>query len=141
MRDVHEWLCEIGLRALDRGDEPRGSLVVTYDASCHLLHGQRVARQPLDLLRAIPGVRLVELPEADWCCGSAGVYSITQPEQSAKLLKRKLDHIAETGATVVASGNPGCLLQLEMGMRRDERFAGVRCCHPVELLAEAYRSE
>jgi glycolate oxidase iron-sulfur subunit len=84
-------------------------------------------------------VRLVELKESDWCCGAAGVYSITQPEQSAKLLERKLDHIAATGADVVASGNTGCLLQLEQGMRRDARLQHVRCCHPVELLAEAYR--
>jgi glycolate oxidase iron-sulfur subunit len=92
----------------------------------------------LDLLRAIPGVQLVELPESDWCCGSAGVYSLTQPEQSAKLLARKLDHIAATGAAVLASGNPGCLLQLEAGMRRDPRLAEMRVCHPIELLAEAY---
>ena len=81
------------------------------------------------------------LVESDWCCGSAGVYSITQPEQSAKLLARKLDHIAATGASVLASGNPGCLLQLENGMRRDSRLAQVRACHPIELLAEAYRRE
>jgi glycolate oxidase iron-sulfur subunit len=143
VRDVHEWLLEIGLRApCSPGPGRPGSLMpdltVTYDASCHLLHGQRIARQPLDLLRAIPGVQLVELPESDWCCGSAGVYSLTQPEQSAKLLARKLDHIAATGAAVLASGNPGCLLQLEAGMRRDPRLAEMRVCHPIELLAEAY---
>ncbi len=141
VKDVHEWLAEIGIRAPGLGRPGSPEVVVTYDASCHLLHGQRVARQPIDVLRAIPSVRLVELPESDWCCGSAGVYSITQPEQSAKLLARKLDHIASTGAAVVASGNPGCLLQLEAGMRQDARLRGVRCCHPVELLAEAYRSE
>jgi glycolate oxidase iron-sulfur subunit len=149
VRDIHEWLVEIGLRAPRPApvtDEsavvvrPR-EIVVAYDASCHLLHGQKIARQPLELLRAIPGVRLVPLPESDWCCGSAGVYSLTQPEQSAKLLARKLDHIASTGATVLATGNPGCLLQIEQGMRADKRFAGVRVCHPVELLAQAYRRE
>jgi glycolate oxidase iron-sulfur subunit len=143
VRDIHEWLDEIGMRAPGSGQSgsPKELAPVTgtYDASCHLLHGQKVARQPLDLLRAVPGVRLVPLVEADWCCGSAGVYSVTQPEQSAKLLARKLDHIAATGAQVVASGNPGCLLQLEQGMRRDARLRHVRCCHPVELLAEAYR--
>jgi glycolate oxidase iron-sulfur subunit len=106
-----------------------------------LLHGQKIAVQPLALLRLVPDVKLVPLPEADWCCGAAGVYSLTQPEQAAKLLSRKLDHIAGTGATVLASGNPGCLLQLSMGMRRDPRLAAVRTCHPVELLAEAYRQE
>jgi glycolate oxidase iron-sulfur subunit len=140
VRDVHEWMAEIGIRTptAKSGDNP-GLMTVTYDASCHLMHEQRVVREPLDLLRTIPGVRLVELKEADWCCGAAGVYSITQPEQSAKLLQRKLDHIAATGADVVASGNTGCLLQLEHGMRRDARLQHVRCCHPVELLAEAYR--
>ena len=143
VRDVHEWLVEIGFRAPGAGRPGSlgGETTVTYDASCHLLHGQKVAAQPVALLRVIPGLRLVPLAESDWCCGAAGVYSITQPEQSAKLLARKLDHIAATGATVLASGNPGCLLQLEMGMRRDGRLRGVRACHPVELLAEAYAAE
>jgi glycolate oxidase iron-sulfur subunit len=149
VRDIHEWLVEVGFRAPrpapaigDAADAPIApEIAVAYDASCHLLHGQKVSRQPLELLQAIPGVRLIPLPESDWCCGSAGVYSLTQPEQSAKLLARKLDHIASTGATVLATGNPGCLLQIEQGMRADARFAGVRVCHPVELLAEAYRRE
>jgi glycolate oxidase iron-sulfur subunit len=145
VRDVHEWLMEIGVRAprvvATTSPERDEVQTVTYDASCHLLHGQRIATQPLALLRLIPGIQLVPLPESDWCCGAAGVYSITQPEQAAKLLARKLDHIAGTGATVLASGNPGCLLQLEMGMRRDPRLKAVRTCHPVELLAEAYLAE
>jgi len=152
VRDIHEWLIEIGCRPPRVPSEPGRprpgarsfseiETTVAYDASCHLLHGQKIARQPLELLRLIPGVKLVPLPESDWCCGAAGVYSITQPEQSAKLLVRKLDHIAGGGAQIVASGNPGCLLQLETGMRRDPRLAGVRICHPVELLAEAYAGE
>lgn len=146
VRDVSEWLMEIGVRppgppAAGSAGVVRGGTVVTYDASCHLLHGQRVSAPPLEVLRLLPGVTLVPLPEADWCCGSAGVYSLTQPEQSAKLLARKLDHVAATGAAVLASGNPGCLLQLATGMRRDPRLAAVRACHPVELLAEAYARE
>jgi glycolate oxidase iron-sulfur subunit len=143
VRDIHEWLVEIGFRPPRpaAGDQERREIVVTYDASCHLLHGQRVARQPLDVLRAIPGVRLVNLPESDWCCGSAGIYSLTEPEQSAKLLARKLDHIAATGATILATANPGCLLQIERGARSDARLRGLRVYHPVELLAEAYRVE
>ncbi len=140
VRDIHEWLIEIGIRpphTLDGAAEQ----IVAYDASCHLLHGQKIARQPLEVLQAIPGVRMVNLPESDWCCGSAGVYSLTQPDQSQKLLARKLDHLASTGATLLATGNPGCLLQIEQGMHADPRFAGVRVCHPVELLAEAYRRE
>jgi glycolate oxidase iron-sulfur subunit len=148
VRDIHEWLVEIGFRlprpANDAAVGTAASAtetVIAYDASCHLLHGQKIGRQPLEILRALPGVRLVDLPESDWCCGSAGIYSLTQPEQSAKLLARKLDHIASTGATVLATGNPGCLLQIEQGMRGDARLQDVRVCHPVELLAEAYCGE
>jgi glycolate oxidase iron-sulfur subunit len=154
VRDIHEWLVEIGCRTPVAVGKPKSGragagtvrlagepVTVTYDASCHLLHGQKIATQPLELLRLIPGIKLVPLPESDWCCGAAGIYTITQPEQSAKLLARKLDHLAATGAQVLASGNPGCLLQLEMGMRRDPRTAHIRACHPVELLAEAYLTE
>jgi glycolate oxidase iron-sulfur subunit len=143
VRDIHEWLFEIGCRAPDGPGigAPAADVVVTYDASCHLLHGQKIAAAPLEVLRIVPGIRLTPLAEADWCCGAAGVYTITQPEQSAKLLARKLDHIAATGAAIVASGNPGCLLQLEMGMRRDPRLTHAEAVHPVELLARAYARE
>jgi glycolate oxidase iron-sulfur subunit len=140
VRDIHEWLVEIGVRAPLAVGDPT-TVRVAYDASCHLLHGQRVAHEPLAILRAIPGVELVPLAESDWCCGAAGIYALTQPEQSAKLLARKLDHIAASGAAVVATGNPGCLLQLEQGLRADPRLSHVRVCHPVELLAEAYQRE
>jgi glycolate oxidase iron-sulfur subunit len=82
---------------------------------------------------------LIELPESMWCCGSAGVYNITQPEMAAKLQERKVRHIAETGALTVATANPGCLLQLESGLRKFSCKVAVR--HPISLLAEAYRSE
>lgn len=140
VRDIHEYLVDIGFRAPTTSAEA-APITVAYDASCHLLHGQQVSQQPLVVLRAIPGVQLVELAESDWCCGAAGIYSLTQPDQSAKLLARKLDHIVASGASVVATGNPGCLLQLEQGVRGDARLGAVRVCHPVELLAEAYRRE
>jgi glycolate oxidase iron-sulfur subunit len=113
--------------------------VVTYHESCHLTHGQKVVTQPRDLLRAIPGLKLVELPEANWCCGSAGIYNLTQPEMAGQLLERKLNHIASTGATTVATANPGCLLQLINGAR--QRGMKLRIVHPISLLAEAYRAE
>jgi glycolate oxidase iron-sulfur subunit len=115
--------------------EPRHPvpLTVTYHEPCHLVHGQRVREAPRALLRAIPGLRLVELPESDLCCGSAGVYNLLEPTIAGQLLARKLDRIAGTGADVVASGNPGCLLQLRMGLA--ERGLGIRAHHPVELLA------
>jgi glycolate oxidase iron-sulfur subunit len=90
------------------------------------------------LLRAIPGLKLVELPEANWCCGSAGIYNLTQPEMAEQLLERKLSHIRTTGATIVATANPGCLLQLINGAK--PRGMKLRVAHPITLLAEAYRA-
>jgi glycolate oxidase iron-sulfur subunit len=115
--------------------EPRHPvpLAVTYHDPCHLAHGQRVREAPRTLLRAIPGLRLVELADSDVCCGSAGVYNLLEPEVAGALLARKLARVAETGAEVVASGNPGCLLQLRMGLAA--RGLRVRAHHPVELLA------
>ena len=135
LRDIHEWLVEIGMRKPGCGTEPGR---VTYHEACHLCHGQKITRQPREVLRAIPGLELVELPESTWCCGSAGIYNITQPEMSAKLLERKLTNIAKTGASVVASANPGCSVQLEAGIRASG--AEVEIVHPITLLARAYRS-
>lgn len=137
VRDVHEWLVEIGARPpRPPAAAPR---LVTFHESCHLSHGQRVVKQPRQILSLIPNLKLVELPEASWCCGSAGIYNLTQPEMARRLLERKLAHIRSTGADIVANGNAGCLWQLMLGVRQ----AGlpVRVAHPVSLLAEAYRAE
>jgi glycolate oxidase iron-sulfur subunit len=91
------------------------------------------------LLRAISGVELVELTESTWCCGSAGIYNITEPEMSLALLERKMKHIAATGAQVVATGNPGCIGQIRCGARK--LGLKVEVVHPVTLLAQAYRGE
>ncbi len=133
---------DVGCSTFDvriRDKSPAQKVPVTYHESCHLCHGQKVTRQPRDLLRSIPGVELAELPESNWCCGSAGIYNITQPEMSSKLLNRKLDHLAATGATLVTTANPGCHIQLENGLRTRGLTTPVR--HPVSLLAEAYRRE
>ena len=135
VKDIHEWLVEIGLEPIPTAGDLNET--VTYHESCHLCHGQKVSTQPRQLLKAIPGIRLVELPEASWCCGSAGVYNITQPEMANQLAERKIDNLIKTGATSVATGNPGCLLQLIQGVRK--RGFHVRVAHPVTLLAEAYR--
>lgn len=138
VRDIHEWLVEIGFRAPSVGCE---LTEITYHESCHLCHGQKITSQPRKVLKAIPGLKFVELPESNWCCGSAGIYNITQPEQSAKLLARKLGHIEETHAPAVATSNPGCHLQLAFGLKN---FPGASCkgvTQPVSLLAEAYRRE
>jgi glycolate oxidase iron-sulfur subunit len=135
VKDIHEWLAQIGVTAPSAAGAPEQ--VVTYHESCHLCHGQKVVSQPRQLLRLIPGLKLVELPESNWCCGSAGIYNITQPEMASQLLERKMDHVVTTGATVVATGNPGCLIQLEAGCRN--RGVALRIVHPITLLAEAYR--
>jgi glycolate oxidase iron-sulfur subunit len=140
VKDIQEWLVEIDYQVpvvKDAGE----ALVVTYDDSCHLLHGQRVGTQPLQILRSLPGLRFVPLPEADWCCGSAGIYNITQPVQAEKLLQRKLTHIHATGAAILATANPGCLLQLSQGMAARPSLSHVKVVHPVCLLADAYSRE
>ncbi|QJE94348.1 (Fe-S)-binding protein [Luteolibacter luteus] len=138
VRDIHEWLVAIGPRV--PGASPfESETTVTYHESCHLTHGQKIVAQPRVLLRMIPGLRYVELPEASWCCGSAGVYNITQPEQSARMLDRKISHIAGTRALVLATSNPGCHLQIARGLR--EQGLAVTVEQPVTLLARAYRRE
>ena len=135
VKDIHEWLAHIGIVPPPAAGAPSQS--VTYHEACHLCHGQKITAQPRQVLRAIPGLRLVELFESTWCCGSAGIYNLIQPKMATELLDRKLDHIQTTQATVVATGNPGCLLQLINGARR--RGLELRVAHPVTLLAEAYR--
>jgi glycolate oxidase iron-sulfur subunit len=98
--------------------QPVSPLRVGYHDACHLAHGQRIRRQPRDLLRAIPGVELVELAEADLCCGSAGVYNLLQPEPARELGDRKARNVATADVDVVVTGNPGCQLQIAAALRR-----------------------
>ncbi|HEU5321488.1 MAG TPA: (Fe-S)-binding protein, partial [Methylomirabilota bacterium] len=116
---------------------PLGRLDVTaaYQDACHLAHGQHVRAQPRALLARIPGLRLVELGDAEMCCGSAGVYNILEPAMAETLLALKLDRIGATGARTVVAGNPGCLLQLARGARA--RGLALEAVHPVTLLARA----
>jgi glycolate oxidase iron-sulfur subunit len=137
VKDIHEWLSQIGTLAPRANGAP--PVTVTYHESCHLAHGQRITAQPREILRLLPNVTLVELTESNWCCGSAGIYNIIQPEMANRLLERKLKHLQSTGATIVATANPGCQLQLLNGAR--SRGLPVRVAHPVTLLAEAYRRE
>lgn len=134
MKDISEFLTSIDLNR-DMGEVNR---TVAYHDACHLLHGQKIKQQPRQLLKAIPGLTLVNLKESDWCCGSAGIYNITNQEMGHQLLERKMDHVAETGAEIIATGNPGCMMQIAMGMR--ERGLPMAVMHPVELLDEAYRA-
>lgn len=137
VKDIHEWLGQIGVEAPDAPAAPAQK--VTYHEACHLCHGQKITAQPRQVLQAIPNLKLVELPESTWCCGSAGIYNIIQPEMAGELLDRKLKHIQGTRAAVVATGNPGCLLQILNGAKRAN--LPVRVVHPITLLAEAYRRE
>ncbi len=130
LKDVHEFLAGMELRR----PAPLDKIKVTYHESCHLAHGQKVTLQPRAIIDLIPGVERVDLPESDWCCGSAGVYSITQPEQSGLLLDRKVEHIRSTGAAILLTANPGCHLQIANALPE------LKVMHPISLLAQAYRS-
>ena len=134
VRDVSQQLDVTGLR---REGASLDDAAVTYDASCHLLHGQKAQTEPLRVLGAVGGVRLVPLEGSDVCCGGAGVYNLLETELSSRVLAEKLARVRETGASVLATGNPGCHMQLGAGAR----LAGLplRVVHPVELLDESYR--
>ncbi len=131
-RDVTELLADLPL------EPPSGPLEVhvTYQDPCHLAHAQRISRAPRDVLAAIPGLHLIEMERPDRCCGSAGVYSLAHRQMSLDLLDGKMREITATGAKVIATANPGCMVQLEAGLRR-HRLPG-RVVHVVELLDEAY---
>jgi glycolate oxidase iron-sulfur subunit len=130
--DVSEILAEEPLR----GPLSPVPLTVTYHDPCHVVHGQKVRAQPRELLAQVPGLRTVDLKEADWCCGSAGIYNLTQPEMASRLLDRKVRHVLATGADAVVTANPGCILQIAQGLR--ERGSPVKVMHIVEVLDRAY---
>jgi len=132
VRDISEFLMSIPL------EKPQGRVDahVTYHDPCHLRRGQNVWKEPRALLQMIDGVEFIELPEADWCCGSAGSQLITHYETSLKVLKRKTDNLASTGAEYIASGCPGCQMQLNVGVQR--AGLNVQVVHPIVLLDKAY---
>jgi glycolate oxidase iron-sulfur subunit len=134
-KEITEFLSGNGFRS------PTGIIRerVTYHDPCHLVHTQHISRQPREIIQSIPGIDFVELRDATWCCGSAGIYNIIRYEDSMRFLDRKMACIKETGATTVATANPGCHLQLAMG----SEIAGtkVRVVHPVSLLNAAYKAE
>jgi glycolate oxidase iron-sulfur subunit len=134
VKDISEFLAGVDW-AHDLGEVQR---TVTYHDACHLAHGQKIKQQPRKLLQSIPGITLVNLKESDFCCGSAGIYNITNQDMGAILLQRKIDNVAATGATTLATGNPGCMMQIALGAR--ERGLDIEVVHPVQLLDEAYRA-
>ncbi len=133
VRDVSELLASAG--PVVGGALP---LHVTYDAPCHLVHAQRVVAPPLAVLAAIPALQLAPLTDAEQCCGSAGIYNLVEPDTSNAVLVPKLARIHESGAALVATGNPGCLMQIGAGLLRDGSH--VRAVHPVDLLDASYAS-
>lgn len=144
VRDISEWLVEIGFRHPSASPfapdpkKPAEATAVTYHDACHLCHGQGITRQPREILRSLPGVELRESTDSTWCCGSAGIYSLTHPKTAADLRERKWKNLDATGASVVAMGNPGCALHLDTKPGEAPR---VEIVHPVVLLARAYKAE
>jgi glycolate oxidase iron-sulfur subunit len=135
VRDCSEFLDQLGL--IPPVGEIR--LTATYHDACHLVHAQKVREQPRNLLKKIPGLTLVELPESELCCGAAGTYNLTEPEMAGRLGQRKLNNIRSTGARLVITSNAGCLLQIA----REARMRGekLKIMHPMEVLDLAYRRE
>lgn len=134
VRDVSEFLDQLGIPA--PGPLPR-RLRVAYHDACHLAHAQGIRLAPRRLLSQIPNVELVEIPDGDTCCGSAGTYNLEHPDVARTLQERKVEAILSTGAEVVAAGNIGCLVQMRAGLAR--RASPVSVLHTMELLALAYR--
>jgi glycolate oxidase iron-sulfur subunit len=108
---------------------------VTYHEACHLVHTQKISTQPRKLIQSIPGIEFVELPEATWCCGSAGIYNVVRFEDSMRLLERKMQNLASTGAEIVVTANPGCHLQLQYGIKA--KGLKMEVVHPVQLVKRA----
>ena len=131
--DVSELLSDLEPRAIRHPLPMR----VAYHGACHLQHAQGVGAQPRDVLRSIPGVELCEIPEADVCCGSAGIYNLLEPDTASRLRDRKVQHLVTTNAEVVVSGNPGCLMQIASGL--DACGRAMPAMHLVELLDASIR--
>jgi glycolate oxidase iron-sulfur subunit len=134
MQDVTEFLASIDLNPKMGPVD----VVATYQDSCHLAHGQKIKAAPRKLLQAIPGLTYREMPLADLCCGSAGIYNVVHNELAMQILQHKMEYVASTGASLIVTANPGCMLQLAAGTRLYGR--GQRIAHVVEVLDEAYRN-
>ena len=132
VRDITEYLDEIGI---DPNLGPVNA-VVTYQDPCHLAHAQRITAPPRRLLAQIPGLEIREMEESSLCCGSAGIYNVTQPEMAGRLGRRKVEHVLDVAPDILATANPGCALQIANGLRASGR--AVEVLHVVQLLDRAY---
>jgi glycolate oxidase iron-sulfur subunit len=132
VRDVSQQLASTEMRSAETSVET----CVTYDTSCHLLYGQRSGETSERMLRAVTGDKFVALNGSERCCGAAGIYNLLQPDMSQRVLREKLDHVRETNAGILATGNPGC--QMHIGAGASLSGIPVRVCHPIELVDQAY---
>jgi glycolate oxidase iron-sulfur subunit len=133
VKDLTEWLVSSGFLSTARINQSSGR--VTYHDACHLAHAQRITQQPRDLVKAVAGKTFVDLPEADVCCGSAGTYNLTEPAMAERLQRRKTGNILKTGADLVITSNPGCMLQIRAGLEKAGSRAQVM--HIADYLAQA----
>jgi glycolate oxidase iron-sulfur subunit len=138
VKDIQEFLSEIQLTA-ELHPVTSEKLTIVYQDACHLLHGQKISLQPRQLLRKIPGVELREPLDASLCCGSAGIYNMLQPETADELGRQKASNLINTGATLIASSNPGCSLQIQKHLELQN--SEVKLLHPIELLDYSIRGE
>jgi len=134
VQDISECLTQEPLRG-PLGPVPQR---VAYDDPCHLLHAQQIRQQPRELLQNIPDLQLVAVTDADFCCGAAGIYNMTHYELSMRILARKMEHIAAAQADVIATGNPGCMMQLRTGVQQAN--LSIPVVHPIELLDASYQA-
>ncbi len=137
MKDLTEFLVSCGFQSAIRN--PQSQIKVTYHDACHLAHAQRITKPPRELVKAVAGKNFVDLPESDVCCGSAGTYNLTEPEMAERLQERKIKNILQTGASVVVTSNPGCLLQIQAGLRKAN--AQVEAIHIADFLEAALTSQ
>jgi glycolate oxidase iron-sulfur subunit len=136
VKDVTEFLDETGFFPVDQNSKsPFYGKKVTYHDACHLVHAQRISEQPRKLIKSIAGINYIELRESTWCCGSAGVYNITNYDDSMQILKRKIDNIKEAGPDILVTGNPGCLIQIQHGL--NQRGLQVELLHTATFLRRA----
>ncbi|HZB07816.1 MAG TPA: heterodisulfide reductase-related iron-sulfur binding cluster, partial [Rubrobacter sp.] len=136
VRDVSEFLQELGPVA-ERNPLP---ITAAYHDACHLAHAQGVRKQPRQTLKQIPGMEIKEIREAEICCGSAGIYNMVEPEPAAELGERKANNILKTGAQIIVTSNPGCMLQIQSSLKK-MGHGGLPMAHPVEVLDASLRGE
>ena len=132
-KDIMEFIDEIGIHQ----DFNNLNMKITYQDACHISHGQNIRSAPRNILSKIPGLEILEMKNSDTCCGSAGVYNILQPDLAEDILIKKIENIEKTKAEYVVAGNPGCLIQIQKGLRENNRNLGI--AHPIEILDNALK--